>query len=222
MVPRAPSLPLLRAFSSTASSHASSSVAHLARQHRDIPAYPYGPARWYKQSNFGLYGGTCIQFGSTVSENFEIKNRRRWKPNVRTKRLWSDALGRFLRIRVTARALRTIDKVGGLDEYLLGEKPARVKELGMGGWLLRWRVMQTDKVRERFAQQRRQMGLGGGNELVGVDGTVMTEEQVEQEIAGIDRELESQDKAAADAPEDDIKEGVVVKGDQSEKSTTVS
>lgn len=36
--------------------------------------------------------------------------------------------------------LRTIDKVGGIDEYVLGDEVGRVKELGEMGWKLRWAV----------------------------------------------------------------------------------
>lgn len=61
-----------------------------------------------------------------------------------------------------ARVLRTIDKVGGLDEYLLGGKRARVKELGMGGWALRWRVWQTEMVTERFRRERERLGVPEG------------------------------------------------------------
>ncbi|KAI9789321.1 MAG: 39S ribosomal protein L24, mitochondrial [Peltula sp. TS41687] len=169
-----PSLIFTRAFSASPSTPAASSIKRLAYLHRHVPEYPYGVRHWYKQSNFGLYGGAHIQFGNNISADFELKTRRRWRPNVQAKKLWSDSLQRWIRTRVTAKALRTVDKVGGLDEYLLGEKPARIKELGMGGWLLRWRIMQTDAIKERFARQRRELGLpdvdvvetvgGGGRE----------------------------------------------------------
>lgn len=94
-----------------------------------------------------------------MSKKNEIKTRRHWRPNVHFKRLFSDSLGARIRIRVTPRVLRTIDKCGGLDEYLLGEKPRRIKELGMGGWKLRWMVMNTDKCKERFRVQREKLGL---------------------------------------------------------------
>ena len=152
------SLSFLRPFSCS-SARFGSADEKLERIHRTVPQYPYAPRNWYKQSNFGLYAGRHIRFGNSVSDEYENKNRRWWRPNVQSKRLWSEALGRLIRIRVTARVLRTIDKVGGLDEYLLGEKPARIKELGMGGWLLRWRMIKTTAVTERFAEQRQQMGL---------------------------------------------------------------
>ena len=129
----------------------------------DIPPYPYGPRRVFKQSNKGLYGNSVIQFGNIVSRETEIinpqKNRRKWWPNIQLKRLWSESLGVHVRTRINTRVLRTIDKVGGLDEYLLGSKPARIHELGPWGWRLRWRVMQTDAVQARFRRERVALGL---------------------------------------------------------------
>ncbi|MGJ5815893.1 50S ribosomal protein L28 [Paludibaculum fermentans] len=40
------------------------------------------------------------------------KSKRVFEPNMHEKRLWSPALGRFIRLRVSARGLRTIDKLG--------------------------------------------------------------------------------------------------------------
>ena len=123
----------------------------------DVPDYPLGESRLFKQMNKGLYGGQMIQFGNHVSrgkkEEWVTKARRTWHPNVFTHRLWSKALNRFVQIRVTARVYKTIDKVGGLDEYLLGEKEARIRGLGESGWFLRWAIMQTTAVKKRFAAQ---------------------------------------------------------------------
>jgi large subunit ribosomal protein L28 len=47
------------------------------------------------------------------------KSKRVFEPNLHEKRLWSPALGRFVRLRVSARALRTIDKRG--VDVVLGE-----------------------------------------------------------------------------------------------------
>ena len=156
-----------------------------------MPDYPYGPSMFYKQSNLGLYGRQKIRFGNMVSEKNEIKTRRYWRPNVQRRRLWSDGLGSFIKIRVTMRVLRTIDKCGGLDEYLLGEKAARIKDLGVGGWRLRWRIMQTEKVKEKFRLQREAARLPPkGEAWMGSDGLLMSKEQVEEQIRRYDEELE--------------------------------
>ncbi|KAK3630422.1 hypothetical protein LTR56_017480 [Elasticomyces elasticus] len=124
-----------------------------------LPPYPYGPTRWYKQSSLGLYGGQRIRFGNNVGEKFENKTRRSWQPNVLVRKLFSKALGRVVQVRVTTRVLRTIDKLGGLDEYLLGEKESRIRELGESGWWLRWAIMQTDAVKARFVAERQRLGV---------------------------------------------------------------
>lgn len=125
-----------------------------------IPPYPYGPNYTFKQSNSGLYGGAMIQFGNKISQGRNKgKTRRFWKPNVRRKNIYSDALEKNLFIKVTRKALRTIQKSGGLDNYLLDDRPARVKELGIFGWHLRWQVMQTPKIQEQFREQRKKLGL---------------------------------------------------------------
>lgn len=96
-----------------------------------------------------------------------------------------------MRVRVTTRVLRTVDKCGGLDEYLLGEKAGRIKDLGMGGWKLRWRIMKTEKVKERFAREREAAGLPVKEEvLVGSNGNLATKAQVEEEIRAFDEELD--------------------------------
>lgn len=122
-----------------------------------------------------------------MSEKNEIKTRRHWRPNVHYKRLWSESLEQHIRIRITTKVLRTVDKCGGLDEYLLGEKAQRIKELGMGGWKLRWRIMQTERVKERFRRQRELLGLDPlpENAL-----SLVSEEDVARTIEEYDAELQ--------------------------------
>lgn len=125
-----------------------------------VPPYPYGPRQWYKQADTGLYGGAMIRFGNKISKGRNKgKTRRSWKPNVRRKKLRSDALDQDLFIKVTHRALRTIEKEGGLDNYLMCDRPGRIKELGMFGWHLRWQVMQTPVMQERFTEERKKLGI---------------------------------------------------------------
>ncbi|KYK55888.1 50S ribosomal protein L24 [Drechmeria coniospora] len=124
-----------------------------------IPPYPYGERRVYKQSNRGLYGTARIRFGNNVAEKHGNKSRRFWRPNVHVKAFYSPSLGARVKTRLTLRVLKTIRREGGIDNYLLKSKPARIKELGPGGWNLRWLLMQTRAVQERFNDERVALGL---------------------------------------------------------------
>ncbi|CRK18055.1 hypothetical protein BN1708_012226, partial [Verticillium longisporum] len=124
-----------------------------------IPDYPLGPRLIYKQSNGGLYATARIRRGNNISSDHKVKTPRAWRPNIHRKRLWSPALGVWVRARLSLRVLRTIRKEGGLDAYVLKSKAARVRDLGPGGWKLRWLVMQTAAVRARFADERARLGV---------------------------------------------------------------
>jgi large subunit ribosomal protein L28 len=62
--------------------------------------------------------GKGVLYGHNVS-HANNKTQKRFLPNVQSRRLLSDALGEMVRIRVTPHAVRTIEKHGGLDAYLL-------------------------------------------------------------------------------------------------------
>jgi large subunit ribosomal protein L28 len=68
--------------------------------------------------------GKGIQTGNNVS-HANNKTRRRYLPNVQSRMLFSDVLGR-VRLRVTPAALRTIEHNGGLDTFLLGTTDAKL------------------------------------------------------------------------------------------------
>lgn len=112
------------------------------------PEYPYGSAQIFKRSDSGLYGGQVTGFGNQVSE-MRNKSRRTWIPNAIHKQLWSEALNRMIKIRLTTRVLRTITKEGGLDRYLTKDSSARVKELGLFGWRLRYDVLKAQEAQAR-------------------------------------------------------------------------
>lgn len=63
--------------------------------------------------------GTGVLTGNNVS-HANNKSRRRFLPNLQQTSLLSDALGKTVRLRLTARAIRSIEHKGGLDAYLLG------------------------------------------------------------------------------------------------------
>src|SRR5271170_2825830 len=126
----------------------------------DIPPYPYGPRQTFKQADRGLYGGASIQFGNKISKGRNKgKTRRRWYPNVRLETIRSEALGKDLTIRITASCMRTIRKCGGLDQYLLGDKPARIKELGLFGWKVRCKILKTPMMKMRIQPECEDLGV---------------------------------------------------------------
>ncbi|SCV71225.1 BQ2448_2813 [Microbotryum intermedium] len=84
-----------------------------------------------KRFQTGLYDGRSLQSGSSIGETFSSKTRRRWLPNVQTKRIYSEALSGFLKLRVTTGALRTMDKCGGFDQYLFRMKEERLGRKGV-------------------------------------------------------------------------------------------
>ena len=63
--------------------------------------------------------GKEVQFGCNVSHSMRHTNRR-FEPNIQKVTLVSDTLGRNVRMRIAARTLRTVQKKGGLDGFLLG------------------------------------------------------------------------------------------------------
>lgn len=63
--------------------------------------------------------GKGVLAGNNVS-HANNKTRRRFLPNLQRISLQSETLGEAIRLRLTANALRTIEKNGGLDAWLLG------------------------------------------------------------------------------------------------------
>jgi large subunit ribosomal protein L28 len=65
--------------------------------------------------------GKTRQIGHRVSHS-NRKTKRRFLPNLLNVTLMSDALGRSVRLRICAQALKTLDHRGGLDAFLLAAK----------------------------------------------------------------------------------------------------
>ena len=61
--------------------------------------------------------------GNNVS-HANNKTKRRFLPNLNDTTLRSEALGRGVKLRISASALRSVDHRGGLDAYLLKAKDA--------------------------------------------------------------------------------------------------
>jgi large subunit ribosomal protein L28 len=65
--------------------------------------------------------GKAVQSGNKVSHS-NRKTRTRFLPNLCQVTLISDALGRSVRLRVAAAALRSVEHRGGLDNYLVKQR----------------------------------------------------------------------------------------------------
>jgi len=65
--------------------------------------------------------GKGAQVGHKVSHS-NIKTKRRFLPNLVNVTMISDALGRSVKLRISANALKTVDHRGGLDAFLMKAK----------------------------------------------------------------------------------------------------
>jgi len=70
--------------------------------------------------------GKKPSFGNNVPFSHK-KTRRRWNPNIQDKRIWVPELNRFVKIRLSTRALRSIDRVGLMP--FLRKKNLRLKDV---------------------------------------------------------------------------------------------
>ncbi|KAI9008745.1 ribosomal L28 family-domain-containing protein [Phycomyces nitens] len=115
------------------------------------PAYSLARAT-FKRAQRGLFGGKHIQFGNNNPFS-KTKTRRNWLPNVQNKKLFSETLGKFFELKVTTSVLRTIDKKGGLDKYLLETKDKNLyseKAVSMKTVLLKYQ----SRIAEKASQQK--------------------------------------------------------------------
>jgi large subunit ribosomal protein L28 len=64
------------------------------------------------------FTGKGVQTGNNVS-HANNRTRRRFLPNLQDVSLMSDVLGTTVQLRLSTRAIRTVEKRGGIDAYLL-------------------------------------------------------------------------------------------------------
>ena len=67
--------------------------------------------------------GKAVQTGNNVS-HANNKTRRRFLPNLNQVTLMSDALGQRVRLKISSKALRSVEHRGGLDKFLLASRDA--------------------------------------------------------------------------------------------------
>ena len=74
---------------------------------------------------------TCALTGKSVMtgnnrSHAENKSKRVFRPNLVRTSLYSEALGERVRLRISASALRTVEKRGGIDAFLMAERDSRL------------------------------------------------------------------------------------------------
>ena len=67
--------------------------------------------------------GKGVMSGNNVS-HANNRTRRRFLPNLQTATMHSEALGRRISLRLSTSAMRTIEKHGGLDAFLMQARNA--------------------------------------------------------------------------------------------------
>ena len=68
--------------------------------------------------------------GNNVS-HAKNRTRRRFLPNLNELTLYSDALGRAFKLRISSSALRTVDHRGGLDAFLAKANDAELSDTAL-------------------------------------------------------------------------------------------
>ena len=64
----------------------------------------------------------CCRFGDRPDSDQNKRTRRRFLPNLNDVSLQSEVLGRAIKFRISAAALRTVDHRGGLDAFFAKSK----------------------------------------------------------------------------------------------------
>lgn len=91
--------------------------------------------------------GKGVRTGNNVS-HANNRTKRVFRPNLQTKTLASDALGRSVSLRISMSALRTIDLRGGLDVFLLH---ARDSNLSPRALKLKRQIAERQTARDQGA-----------------------------------------------------------------------
>lgn len=95
----------------------------------------------------GLYHGKIIRYGNQISHS-DRKTRRRWEPNVQKKSYYSEILDERIDVKIVTRAMRTVDKYYGFDNYIVLTHPRFLEGLGMK---LKERMLDTLRAKPEAA-----------------------------------------------------------------------
>jgi large subunit ribosomal protein L28 len=89
------------------------------------------------------FTGKGVQAGNNVS-HANNRTRRRFLPNLQDVSLMSDALGTTIQLRLSTRAIRTVEKRGGIDAFLM---TTSAEKLGTRARELKRRIKKASEKR---------------------------------------------------------------------------
>ena len=81
--------------------------------------------------------------GNNVSHAVN-KTKRRFLPNLQTSSFFSEILGKNIRLKVTSKGIKTVEKNGGIDNYLLNLKNSKLTE-------------NSKKLKKNFTPEKKQV-----------------------------------------------------------------
>ncbi len=87
------------------------------------------------------FTGKGVTSGHHVSHS-NIKTKRRFKPNLQTTSLYSEALSKMVRLRISMAGMRTVEHNGGLDAFLLGTPD---RKLGLEALRIKKQILGAKK-----------------------------------------------------------------------------
>ncbi len=90
-----------------------------------MAASAFKPKGTFAMSRRCQLTGRGVQTGNNVSHAHN-KTRRRFLPNLQKASLFSEALGKSVRLKVSAYAIRTVERKGGLDAFLLDARDSEL------------------------------------------------------------------------------------------------
>ena len=85
--------------------------------------------------------GKTVMSGNNVS-HANNRTRRRFLPNLQVTTMKSDILGRSLKLRVSTSAIRTVEKHGGIDPFLI---QARNSELADEARAIKFEILAASQ-----------------------------------------------------------------------------
>ena len=85
--------------------------------------------------------GKSVMSGNNVS-NAKNRTRRKFLPNLQNVKLYSKILDAFISMRICVRSLKTVEKNGGLDNYLM---KSNNRDLAPEAQAIKKTILKADK-----------------------------------------------------------------------------